>query len=79
MDLVETGMVVLKASVNRVPRKGRDDLRGDLFQIPNQIPERDRQGFQASLTYAHAAREVIERQLDKIDFRPTEFVEAFFA
>ena len=47
------------------------------FKSPNQIPERDRQGFQASLTYAHAAREVIERQLDKIDFRPTEFVEAF--
>ena len=47
------------------------------FKSPNQIPERDRQGFQDSLTYAHAAREVIEGQLDRIDFEPTEFVEAF--
>ena len=43
------------------------------FKSPNQIPERDRQAFQDSLTYAHAARELIEQQLDHLDFRPTEF------
>lgn len=47
------------------------------FKSPNKIPERDCQGFQDSLTYAHAAREVIEQQLDRIDFRPAEFVELF--
>ena len=47
------------------------------FKSPNQIPERDRQAFQDSLTFAHAAREVIEQQLDRIDFQAPELVEPF--
>ena len=43
------------------------------FKSPNKIPERELQAFQDNLIYAHAAREVIEQQLDRIDFRPTEF------
>jgi hypothetical protein len=45
------------------------------FKSPNRIPEPDRQAFQDSLTYAHSAREVIEKQLDRIDFRPKGLVE----
>jgi len=47
------------------------------FKSPNQIPERERQAFHDNLTFAHAAREVIEQQLDRMDFQPTEFVEVF--